>query len=69
MAMNLTTKDLADQLDTDPKTLRKFLRSQSSPVEPVGQGNRYMIDGRTARSLRKAFKVWQEAHTRTSKAA
>jgi hypothetical protein len=69
MAMNLTTKDLAEELETDPKTLRKFLRSQESPVTPVGQGNRYTIDGRTARSIRKAFRTWQEAHTRSTQAA
>jgi len=69
MAQHFTTKDLAEELGTDPKTLRKFLRSQDSPVTPVGQGNRYSIDGRTARSLRKAFLTWREAHTRPSKAA
>lgn len=69
MAQQFTTKEIAEQLGTDPKTLRKFLRSQDSPVAPVGQGNRYTIDGRTARTLRKAFATWQELHTRPSKAA
>jgi hypothetical protein len=64
MAKVLTSAEVAEELETDPKTLRKFLRSEDSPLDPVGQGNRYEIPAAKMRSLKKAFVTWSESHTR-----
>lgn len=53
-----TAKQLARRLDTDPKTLRKFLRSKDSPIEAVGQGGRYEFDADAAKLIAKGFKSW-----------
>jgi hypothetical protein len=41
MPDTFSAKQVANRIGTDPKTLRKFLRSPSSPYEAVGQGKRY----------------------------
>lgn len=53
-----TAKQLARKLNTDPKTLRKFLRSKESPIEAVGQGGRYEFDADAAKLIAKGFKGW-----------
>lgn len=53
-----TAKQLARRLNTDPKTLRKFLRSKESPIEAVGQGGRYEFDEDAAKLIAKGFKSW-----------
>lgn len=53
-----TAKQLARKLNTDPKTLRKFLRSKDSPVEAVGQGGRYEFDAEAAKLIAGSFKDW-----------
>lgn len=68
-AQTLTTAEVAEELGTDQKRLRKFLRSNSSPIEPVGQGNRYSITRGQMKTLKKAFDAWTESHTRTVKEA
>lgn len=65
----LNTRELADQLDTDPKTLRRFFRSPESPVDRVGQGNRYIIERRQLAKLRREFTAWKSSHTRQANAA
>ncbi len=53
-----TAKQLARKLNTDPKTLRKFLRSKESPIEAVGQGGRYEFDADAAKLIAAGFKDW-----------
>lgn len=55
-----TTATLAATLDTTPRTLRKFLRSQS---QGVGKGARYSLDlnARSIAAMRKEFDAWQAA--------
>lgn len=55
-----TTASLAASLDTDPRTLRKFLRSQGAGV---GKGARYSLDlnARSTATMRKEFDAWQAA--------
>lgn len=60
----LTSAELAARLETTPKRLRRFLRSDDSPVTPVGKGNRYTIEARQVRQLKKLFISWQNQHTR-----
>jgi hypothetical protein len=58
----LTAKEVAASLDTNPRTLRKFLRSDASPIAPVGKGNRYQITPADAKKMRKAFDAWVASH-------
>lgn len=55
-----TTASLAATLDTTPRELRKFLRSQD---RGVGKGSRYSLDlnARSTASMRKEFDAWRAA--------
>lgn len=55
---DLTTNDIAGELGTTPRNLRKFLRSPSSPYQPVGQGSRYNISSTDLADLKKLFETW-----------
>lgn len=57
---NHTTASLAATLDTTPRELRKFLRSQD---RGVGKGSRYSLDlnARSIATMRKEFDAWQAA--------
>lgn len=54
----LNAKDIAARLDTDTRTLRKFLRSPASGIDPVGKGGRYNIEAKAMRSLTTRFAAW-----------
>lgn len=54
----LSAKEVARELGTDARTLRKFFRSGQSPIDPVGQGGRYGIDRKQLKKVRKAFDAW-----------
>lgn len=49
----MTPKELALELDSDPKTIRKFLRSLTT--ERAGKGGRWIIDENDLDALRIAF--------------
>ena len=68
-ARTITTAELAAELDTTPRTLRKFLRSEEGPGK-VGKGARYALpaDKRSINALAKKFAKWVEA-TEAAKAA
>jgi hypothetical protein len=55
-----TTASLAASLETTPRELRKFLRSEAMGV---GKGSRYSLDlnAREVGTLRKGFNAWSEA--------
>ena len=59
----MTTTELAATLDTNPRTLRKFLRSDDSGIAPVGKGSRYALPStkREVNALTKRFTAWSEA--------
>jgi hypothetical protein len=57
-------KQVATRIGTDPKTLRKFLRSAASPYESVGQGGRYDFPVEDLPEIDKAFHKW---HNRGAK--
>lgn len=61
----MTTADIATTLETDPRTLRKFLRADAKAqgTETPGKGSRYAIEKRTLPALRKRFAKWDEART------
>lgn len=51
----LSTKEVAAQLDTTPRRLRKFLRKIGAGV---GQGSRYAFDEPTLEQLRVRYAAW-----------
>lgn len=58
--MALTTKEVAEELGTDGKTLRKFLRSHLPKDAQPGQGGRYAFDKKDIAGLKKAWVKWSE---------
>lgn len=65
-ATMLTTGQVAEELGTNAKALRKFLRSDASGIDPVGQGNRYEIPRQKVKALAKAYTAWTEAHSKAA---
>lgn len=63
MATQLTTTEIATELDTDPRTLRKFLRADAKErnIPAPGKGSRWSIEKREMRSLRSRFAKWTKA--------
>jgi hypothetical protein len=51
------TKEVAEQLGTDPKIFRRFLRSVG-PVALVGSGGRYQFTKADLPHLRELFEKW-----------
>lgn len=64
MATIMTTAEIAADLNTTPRTLRKFLRSADSGFDSVGKGSRYAIEKKHMRSLTKRFNDWQAANAK-----
>jgi predicted transcriptional regulator len=68
----LTTKEIAEKIGTEPRTLRKFLRSEAVESggkvgeDTPGKGGRYSIEAKEFRGLQKRFEAWSEAHTRSA---
>lgn len=63
MIIMMTTTELATSLDTTPRELRKFLRSDASGIESVGKGSRYALPStkRDIARLTTRFTEWQDA--------
>ena len=57
----LTPKELANELGTDPKTVRKFLRSLSS--ERPGKGGRWAIPTDMVDDLKDRFETWTDTRS------
>jgi hypothetical protein len=57
----MDSRAVASALDTDPKTLRRFLRSETSSVTPVGSGGRYVFDEADLPIMRAEFGVWSQS--------
>ena len=51
----LSAKEAATELGTDARTLRKFLRKKNGLV---GQGQRWAIDRKDLKALKKEFDAW-----------
>ncbi len=60
MTNTLTAKEIAAKFSTDPRTLRKFLRSdaKANDTETPGKGARYAIAAKDLRSLKTRFNAW-----------
>jgi hypothetical protein len=57
----ITVNDLATELESTPREVRKFLRSPESGIEPVGTGSRSAIEKREVRALKSRYAKWDEA--------
>lgn len=57
----ITPKELAEQLGSDGRTVRKFLRSITPEEDRPGKGNRWALEAKQVRSLRKQFEAWSAA--------
>lgn len=64
----ITPKELALALDTDARTVRKFLRSTQGLDMKVGKGHRWAIEAKQVRSLKARFSKWVEATNATTDA-
>lgn len=59
----LTPAELAVELESDARTVRKFLRSITAKENQPGKGSRWSIEKKQLRTLRKQYKEWDEART------
>jgi hypothetical protein len=60
-ANTLTTRQTAQKLGTDPRTLRRFLRSDASGRGKVGKGKRYEFTAPQVPALKKKFAAWAKS--------
>lgn len=60
-----TAKDVATQLNTDPKTLRRFLRQDVEYRNP-GSGGRWMFTEADVEKITPRFEAWQGRPRTTS---
>ena len=63
MAQVLSPAELAVELESDARTVRKFLRSITPKENQPGKGSRWSIEKRQLRTLRKQFTEWDAART------
>jgi len=61
----MTTREVAEKIGTDPKTLRVFLRSMS---QGVGSGSRYAFTAKDVAPLKAKFTTWLAERERAQKA-
>ena len=64
----ITVKELSEELDTTPRTARKFLRHITPSDEQPGKGGRWQIEKRALRGLKKQFATYTEEHMRDTPA-
>lgn len=53
-----TPKEFALAVDSDGRTVRKFLRSITPVEDRPGKGSRWEIENRKINSLKKQFQKW-----------
>ena len=57
----MTPADLATELESDARTVRKFLRSITPKEDQPGKGSRWTIEKKQLRSLRSQYAKWVAA--------
>lgn len=57
----ITPKEFAARVNSDGRTVRKFLRSAEGMNAKVGKGQRWTIEAKQVASLTKRFNRWLEA--------
>lgn len=58
----ITPKEFAVKVESDPRTVRKFLRKE---MGIVGKGQRWAIESKQVRSLTTKFEKWNDARNAT----
>lgn len=56
----MDTKEIATLLGTEPKILRRFLRSPACPFQSVGSGARYSFTKAQIDELKAGFVIWSK---------
>lgn len=66
MATQLTPADLAERFNSDPKTIRRFLRSLIPADNRPGKGRRWVLsdDKKTMDALHARFTAWSNKATK-----
>lgn len=62
----LSTREVAEKVGTDPKTLRVFLRATS---QGVGSGKRYALPAKEVAKVKKEFATWEAERQAAREAA
>ncbi|MFI8694788.1 hypothetical protein [Dietzia maris] len=62
----LSTREVAEKVGTDPKTLRAFLRATS---QGVGSGKRYALPAKDVAKVKKEFVAWEAERQAAREAA
>lgn len=62
----LSAKEAAIELGTDARTFRKFMRSITPKDEQPGQGNRYAIESKDIKKLKKDFVEFDKGKAKAS---
>lgn len=62
----LSTREVAEKVGTDPKTLRVFLRATS---QGVGSGKRYALPAKDVPKVKKEFVAWEAERQAAREAA
>ena len=57
----LSAKEVALELGTDARTLRKFLRDTTPAEDQPGQGGRWAFEKKQVKKLKTRFAEWSEA--------
>lgn len=57
----ITPKEFALRVNSDGRTVRKFLRSDAGMGMRVGKGNRWEIESKSVKSLTSKFSKWNAA--------
>lgn len=62
----ITPKEFAQQVDSDARTVRKFLRSEAkaNETETPGKGSRWEIESKRVTGLKKKFIAWTAAQAK-----
>lgn len=61
---HISINELSEELNTTPRTARKFLRSVTPVEDQPGKGGRWQIEKRALRSLKKQFATFEKEHMR-----
>lgn len=60
----MNTREVAEKLGTDPRRLRRFLRSDNT-YRNAGQGGRYEFTDKDLPTLKKRFAAWDETASKS----
>lgn len=65
----ITVKEFAAKVESDGRTVRKFLRSDAGKAMRVGKGQRWAIESREVKALTKKFNAWNAVRNENTETA